>query len=174
MQLNLVHKFLPSFFRGAMTSWAQLALIGTTHRLTTNAWVGKTLSGRECWNKSAPNYQKGHLWISTPPPLSPGCSGFFPSDDNPFTKVPFNVEIILSIDDETQLRKSPLDVKILLSVWWYSVYKSVLLDVEKLFVLWGETQFTKCQRALLQWICFQFLAPGSSSSASGSSSALPT
>ena len=93
MQLNLVHKFLPSFFRGAMTSWAQLALIGTTHRLTTNAWVGKTLSGRECWNKSAPNYQKGHLWISTPPPLSPGCSGVFPSDDNPFTKVPFNAEI---------------------------------------------------------------------------------
>ena len=93
MQLNLVHKFVPSFFWGAMTSWAQLALIGTTHRLTTNAWVGKTLSGRECWNKSAPNYQKGHLWISTPPPLSPGCSGVFPSDDNPFTKVPFNAEI---------------------------------------------------------------------------------
>ena len=105
-----------------MTPWAQLALIGTNHLLTTNAWVGKTLSGRDCCNRSAPNYQKGHLWIS-PTPLPWLLRVFVHLMIFPSQKLPSMRRYFLSIEDETQLRKSPLDVKILLSVWWYSVYK---------------------------------------------------
>ena len=122
MHLNLVLKFLPSFSWGAMTPWAQLALIGTNHRLTTNSWVGKTLSGRDCCNKRALNYQKGHLWIS-PTPLPWMLRAFVHLMIFPSQKFPSMRRYFLSIEDETQLRKSPLDVKILLSVWWYSVYK---------------------------------------------------
>ena len=136
MQLNLVHKFLPSFFWGAMTPWAQLALIGTNHRLTTNSWVGKTLSGRDCCNKRALNYQKGHLWIS-PTPL------------------PWMLRVLSIWWDS--LPKSSLQC---VMMWRYfcpsdgAQFTNVLLDVEILFVLWGETQFTNCQRAL-QCSCFQ-------------------